>query len=205
MSDNIALEKIGLFKDHLFEYNEATNIYSKKSYDSLDMHIQDSLNLAELTSESAFHVDMGSGSGLPGVIMAIASKAQVVCIESKQKKRLFLHYVKEALDLTNLTIFDGDVQLFTKLHCGPKITSFSAKAFAKPPKLLMYLSMFKKHQYLKASSCWVPISQKQSEVLKNYDEVISMTTSGGHEFLYFKIQMAKFQSYKADLKSQYNL
>ena len=205
MSDKIILEKIRQFKEHLFEYNAATNIYSKKSYDLLDGHIQDSLNLAELISGSKTHVDMGSGSGLPGVIMAIASQSEIICIESKQKKRLFLHYVKEALDLPNLTIFDGDVQLFAKMHSGPKITSFSAKAFAKPPKLLMYLSMFKKHQFLKAASCWVPISENQANALRPFDEIVSMTTSAGQEYLYFKIQMATFQSYKADLKRQYNL
>ena len=205
MSDSIVFEKIDCFKNYLFEYNASTNIYSKKSYNMLDLHIQDSLNLSTLIQGSSVHVDMGSGSGLPGVIMAIASRSEVVCIESKQKKRLFLHYVKEALDLTNLTIFDGDVQLFSKVYSGSKITSFSAKAFAKPPKLLMYLSMFRKHQYVKGSTCWVPISENQAEVLKGFDEIVSMQASSGEEFLYFKIQMSKFQAYKADLKTQYNL
>lgn len=205
MLDSRVLEKIELFKSHLFEYNESTNIYSKKSYDFLDNHIQDSLNIGELINGSTTHVDLGSGSGLPGVIMAIAGTSEIICIESKQKKRLFLNYVKEALDLTNLTIFDGDVQLFTKVYSGPKITSFSAKAFAKPPKLLMYLSMFRKHQFLKPASCWVPISVNQQKILRHFDEIVSMKTSSCHEFLYFRIQMARFQAYKADLKNQYNL
>lgn len=205
MSDKHIFDRIDLFKSHLFEYNESANIYSKKSYGALDSHIQDSLNLCELIDRSTTHVDMGSGSGLPGVIMAIAGKVDVICIESKQKKRLFLNYVREALDLTNLTVFDGDVQLFTKTYSGPKITSFSAKAFAKPPKLLMYLSMFRKHQFLRQSNCWVPISHNQEKILKNYDEIVSMKASNGREFLYFRIQMAKFQAYKADLKNQYNL
>ena len=203
MSDNI-YEKISHFKQCLFEYNESTNIYSKKSYDMLDYHIQDSLNLAKLIEPSSIHVDMGSGSGLPGVIIAIASTAKVICIESKSKKRLFLNYVKEALDLNNLEIFDGDVQLFSKCYSGPKIESFSAKAFAKTPKLLMYLSMFRKHQYLKTAKCWVPISKSQSDVLKQFDDIVSMTNKNS-DFLYFKIQMGSYQSYRADLKMQYNL
>jgi 16S rRNA (guanine(527)-N(7))-methyltransferase RsmG len=198
-------EKIKHFKSYLFEYNESTNIYSKKSYDFLDIHIQDSLNLAELTKGSPVHVDLGSGSGLPGVIMAMSGKSEIICVESKQKKRLFLNYVKEALDLSNLTIFNGDVQLFTKVYSGPKITSLSAKAFAKPPKLLMYLSMFRKPQVLSSAHCWVPISKNQEKILKNFDEIVSMKASAGHEFLYFKIQMARFQGYKADLRNQYNL
>tara|TARA_A100001015_G_scaffold164843_1_gene183265 strand:+ start:4659 stop:5270 length:612 start_codon:yes stop_codon:yes gene_type:complete len=203
MLDNI-LEKIDQFKSCLFEYNASTNIYSKKSYDTLDYHIEDSLNLAKLIKPSSVHVDMGSGSGLPGVIIAIASSAKVICIESKSKKRLFLSYVKEALDLNNLEIFDGDVQLFANRYSGPKIESLSAKAFVKPPKLLMYLSMFRKHQFRRQTICWVPISYAQSEILERFGEVVSISTQDS-TFLYFKIQMESYQSYKADLKTQYNL
>ena len=188
MSDNQIFEKIKQFKSLLYEYNESTNIYSKKSYDMLDHHIQDSLNLSEIIQPSRVHVDLGSGSGLPGVIIAIATSSQVICVESKQKKRLFLNYVKEALDLSNLEVFDGDVQLF-----------------AKPPKLLSYLSLFKKHQYLRSAICWVPISEAQSNILKQFDDVILVSTRHKIKFEYFRIQMAKFQSYRAALKSEYTL
>ena len=203
MSDKLIDEKIQLFKHHLFEYNQITNIYSKKSYDFLDTHIRDSLNLAKLIQPTNCHVDLGSGSGLPGVIIAIASKSQVICIESKEKKRVFLNYVKEALDLTNLVVFDGDVQLFTKRYSGANIESFSAKAFAKPPKLLMYLSMFRPHQFDKSAICWVPISERQKSILKDFDEVLKIENLA--TYYYFKIRMNSFQSYKADLKKKYNL
>ena len=127
----------------------------------------------------------------------------MICVESKLKKRSFLNVVKEALNLNNLTVFDGDVQLFTKSYSGAKITSFSAKAFAKPPKLLMYLSMFRPHQYSPSAICWVPISERQSLILKDYDEVIKVQNTD--KYYYFKIQMNSFQSYKVDLKKKYNL
>lgn len=205
MLDSSTLHQLEVYKRCLFEYNEVTNIYSKKSYDLLDTHILDSYNLSQLIAGSSIHVDLGSGSGLPGVIIAIATASQVICIESKKKKRIFLEYLKHALDLTNLTIFDGDLQLFSKIHRRPKITSFSAKAFAKPPKLLIYLSMFKKAQVSNDAICWVPISEAQAKILQKFDEIVSVTSPAGKEFLYFKIQMATFQSYKADLKNQYSL
>ena len=205
MFENNLQEKIALFKQHLFEYNKSINIYSKKSYENLDYHIEDSLNLTKLASDSKLHVDLGSGSGLPGVIMAIASKSEIICVESKQKKRLFLNYLKDALDLTNLSVFEGDVQLFSKIHSKAIIESFSAKAFAKPPKLLMYLSMFRKYQYSPVSVCWVPISEKQANVLSEFDEITTIHSNSGQVFRYFKIHMGKFQSYKVDLKKKYNL
>ncbi|MEC8677445.1 MAG: RsmG family class I SAM-dependent methyltransferase [Candidatus Margulisiibacteriota bacterium] len=204
MLDSRVHEKVQQYIDLLKEYNETTNIYSKKSYDILDYHIADSLNLAELIKDSSIHVDMGSGSGLPGIILAIASNANIVCIESKEKKRVFLNYAKEALDLDNLDVFDGDVQLFTNRYSGRKIQSFSAKAFAKPPKLLTYLSMFRPHQYKRDGFCWVPVSIRQAELLKSYDDVLQKTTNG-EVFYYFKIRLNSFRSYKADLKMKYNL
>ena len=188
----------------LKEYNEVTNIYSKKSYDHLPYHIHDSLQIARLISNSKVHVDMGSGSGLPAIILAISSSADVICIESKEKKRQFLEYAKEALDLNNLHVFNGDVQSFTKNYSGAKISSFSAKAFAKPPKLLMYLSMFRPHQYRSDSICFVPISERQNQILKNFDKV-ERVESSADIFYYFKIRMDSFRSYKSDLKNQYNL
>ena len=47
---------------------------------------------------------MGSGSGLPGIIVAICDPNPVVCIESKLKKRAFLTQAKNALELSNLTM-----------------------------------------------------------------------------------------------------
>ena len=140
MFDNNQIKKVQKFKSLLAEYNQQVNIYSKQSYDDLDGHIQDSLHLAQLIQPSERHVDLGSGAGLPGVIMAIASSSLIICVESKEKKRAFLKHVKYALGLKNLSIFEGDVQRFAKCYSGLQITSFSAKAFAKPPKLLMYLS-----------------------------------------------------------------
>ena len=149
-------------------------------------------------------MDLGSGAGLPGIVLAIASNIDIICIESKAKKRLFLNYAKEALDLNNLLVFDGDVQLFTNRYRGAKITSFSAKAFAKPPKLLFYLNMFNPIQFKPNAICWVPISQRQADILKAFDEVCK-TTINNETFYYFKIRMNRFQSYKADLKKKYNL
>lgn len=159
-------KKLQQYVTLLKEYNELINIYSKKSYDALEDHILDSKYLATLIDHNGTHVDLGSGSGLPGVILAIFSSANIICVESKEKKRTFLNYVKEALDLNNLHVFDGDVQLFAKCYSGLKIESLSAKAFAKPPKLLNYLSLFHPHQVQKGASCWVPISNRQVEVLR---------------------------------------
>lgn len=125
-------EKIQAYIEVLKDYNERTNVYSKSAYDHLNFHIQDSLFLAELAMKSKTIIDMGSGSGLPSAIMAIALlDTEVIAIESKSRKRAFLFHVKHECELENYTIFEGDVQLFTSQRKTPCET-ITAKAY-KPP------------------------------------------------------------------------
>lgn len=197
-------DQINNYIQLLKEYNETTNIYSKNSYDKLNYHINDSAILSSFVSPSKVHVDLGSGSGLPGIIIAILSNCKVICIESRLKKREFLSYAKIALDLTNLHIFDGDVQLFTSRYSGAKINTISAKAFAKPPKLLWYLNLFRGHQISKDAICYVPVSENQVKILSKFDEVLTKHVES-ETYYFFKVHLAKFQEYRVSLKSEYTL
>ena len=195
-------EAVNQYKDYLIDFNKTVNITSKKNIPFIDFHINDSLALADLVANSNLHVDFGSGSGLPAVLIAIYNKTQVICIESKQKKRVFLNQVKTKLGLSNLSIYDADVQTFAKHYHGPKIESFSAKAFAKPPQLLTYLSLFKPSQYDSHAFCWVPVSKRQAQFLHEFDDIVEV---GDRPYYYFKVALRSFRSYKADLKNRYNL
>ena len=88
---------IGLLKDQ----NEVMNLYSKKSYDKMEFHIQDCVNIAEMiTNHECKVVDLGSGAGLPSIIISIMNPLnQVTAMESSQKKAKFLLDVKEKLNL----------------------------------------------------------------------------------------------------------
>ena len=197
-------KKIITYVDLLKSYNETTNIYSKTSYDKLPYHIYDSIQLAKQIQTSPFTIDMGSGSGLPGIIVAICNPNPAVCIESKLKKRAFLTQAKNALELSNLTIYEGDVQSYAKTHSGPKITSITAKAFAKPPLLVKYLSMFKKHQISTDVKCWVPISSDQLLLFKSDIPCITKVLAD-QEYHYMMLSLSDLKIYKAYLKNQYNL
>ena len=99
-------EKVKRYIELLKEYNEKVNIYSKKAYDKLDFHIQDCINIAKLIGNEKIKVmDVGSGAGLPAVIMAILNhKNEVTAVESKSRKTNFLEIVKKELALDNLVI-----------------------------------------------------------------------------------------------------
>lgn len=105
-----ARERVASYVNFLLTYNERTNVYSKSAYDKLPFHVQDSITLAfeigrdltngrenrksDVRAEGGGVLDMGSGSGLPSVILAcVYPDVPVYAIESKSRKTRFLEYV----------------------------------------------------------------------------------------------------------------
>ncbi len=144
----------------LKEYNEHTNIYSKKAYDKLDFHIQDCITLASLIGNQTISVvDFGSGSGLPSIILAISNpNNQVVAVESKSRKAVFLSRVVEELNLSNITIINQNLYEWARTVEQP-FDVVTAKAFGSIEKIKgIAKHIIKKGQ----SKMFVPISYDQS-------------------------------------------
>lgn len=125
------VDAIARYIELLKAYNERVNVYSRRSYDRLDFHVQDSLYLAQLVSNQPFEVmDMGSGSGFPSVILAIMNpRNQVTAVESKVKKADFLSWVGRELSLENYRVVNQDVREYIA-RGKPNPHVVTAKAFA---------------------------------------------------------------------------
>lgn len=144
----------------LKEQNEIINLYSKKSYDKLDFHVQDCVNIAEIiTNHECKVVDLGSGAGLPSIIMAIMNPLnQIIAIESTQKKAKFLSFVKEQLVLDNLTIINQDINSYLR-DKKIKANYITAKAFAPYEKVMKLAEKIA----LPYGQLIIPISERQHE------------------------------------------
>lgn len=96
-------------------------------------HIVDSAQLLPLASaaEEGWWVDLGSGAGLPGMIIAILSDRPVLLIESRRKRIDFLGYVIDNLGLRNAQIFGGRIEAAP----AQQAAVISARAYAPLPKL----------------------------------------------------------------------
>ena len=93
-------------------------------------HIDDSAQLAKHIPKDVKIIDLGSGAGFPGVVLAILGW-NVTCIESIGKKTNFLNELKKELDLPNLTIVNDRIENFLSkkpVKAGDFI--FTARAFA---------------------------------------------------------------------------
>ena len=99
-------------------------------------HIVDSAQLLTLVPEPAADaswIDLGSGAGLPGMVVAILSGYHVTMIEMRRKRIDFLHQVVGALGLANASVFGGKVE---QARLDTPATVVSARAYAPMEKLI---------------------------------------------------------------------
>ncbi|MDR3208445.1 MAG: 16S rRNA (guanine(527)-N(7))-methyltransferase RsmG [Rickettsiales bacterium] len=97
-------EKYNLYEKLLAEWNEKMNLVSKSTVaDIRKRHIDDSAQLAKYIPPDKTVVDLGSGAGFPGAVLAILGY-KVIAIESIGKKCMFLETLKQKLSLENLAI-----------------------------------------------------------------------------------------------------
>ncbi|MBF0214648.1 MAG: 16S rRNA (guanine(527)-N(7))-methyltransferase RsmG [Magnetococcales bacterium] len=88
----------------LLSWNQTYNLIGPAAVDNLlTRHILNALPLLPLLPECAKIADMGSGAGLPGVILAILSQPdrQFHLYEANQKKTRFLTFIVTELNLEN--------------------------------------------------------------------------------------------------------
>lgn len=96
-------------------------------------HIADSAQLLTLVdgAEDGSWIDLGSGAGLPAVVVAILSDRPVLMIESRRKRIDFLKGVIEKLGLANAQVFGGRVETAP----ASKAAVISARAYAPLERL----------------------------------------------------------------------
>jgi len=105
--DTLAL--LARFMDMLLAWNEKINLISRASAgDCATQHIADSALAARLLPPCATLVDLGSGGGLPGMVIAILRpEIRVTLAETKEKKIKYLQACAEGLNLQNVRVLNA--------------------------------------------------------------------------------------------------
>ena len=100
-----ALTKLSEYLLLIKKWNKTRNLVSRKLTDhDLENHIIDCIALNELISENNI-LDVGTGAGLPGVVIALLNPTKKVkLLDSNLKKISFLNHVKTKLTMKNVTI-----------------------------------------------------------------------------------------------------
>lgn len=100
------IERLEVYAAELARWNARINLIAPSTVQFFwQRHILDSAQLLALSPKSTTKwTDLGSGGGLPGLVVAILSKEvcsqrQIICIESDKRKSVFLSTVSRQLDL----------------------------------------------------------------------------------------------------------
>ena len=94
-------ERLDLYVQLLREENARQNLVSEATLEHVwDRHILDSAQLMRFEPRGgASWVDVGSGAGLPGIVIACLAEGPVTLIEPRRLRADFLHKACESLDL----------------------------------------------------------------------------------------------------------
>ena len=127
------LEKINTYKEMLIDENSRINLVSKTTLADIDnRHFLDSAQLMPLImNKNKTLLDVGTGAGLPGIILAIAGCKKVNLVEKQGKKCDFLKRVNSQLEL-EMNIFNSRVEDIV----GEKFDYIVSRAFAKIDKII---------------------------------------------------------------------
>ena len=135
-----ALERFAAF---LKREAESQNLISASTLDHIwSRHIVDSAQLLLFTDNSAPQsnwLDLGSGAGFPGLVIALLTNHHVTLVESRARRIDYLQRAVEMLDLTHRVKVAGVT--LERLETAP-FSVISARAFAPLPKLFDLAARF---------------------------------------------------------------
>ena len=128
--------KIDIFCDLLLEYNKVHNVSGVSSREDILRYVEDSLYPKKFLRDRKSILDIGSGAGFPGLVIAMAyPHTQVTLLEPIKKKSAFLHLAKSKLKLKNVKVLSKRVE-----ECEPFFVDLIVSRAVSDTNLLINLS-----------------------------------------------------------------
>ena len=189
---NLSRKQIDLIDSYinkLKKINQIHNLVGPSTIDvAWDRHINDSLQLSEFISKkSASIIDLGTGAGIPGIILHIFGHTNTLLIDSKMKK---INFINEYAHENNLEI----KTICTRIEKikNQKFDVIICRAFAPLIKLLDYSRFFTKRNtsllFLKGRSVMKEIEHAKKSFSFKYNLYPSKSEGDG-----FVLQINKYK------------
>ena len=141
---NLSKRQIDLIDNYIHRLKENNKIHNlvgpSTINDVWDRHINDSLQLSEFISKkNSSIIDLGTGAGLPGIILNIFGYTNILLIDSKMKKINFINEFAYEQNFKIKTICTRVEKIKNQ-----KFDFIVCRAFAPLKKLLDYSLFFSK-------------------------------------------------------------
>ena len=140
---SISHQKVEQLIDYLnilLRWNTVHNLTAIDSFsDGVKKHLLDSLSILTFIKKGKI-LDVGSGAGLPGIVIALAREdVDVTSIDSVGKKCRFMEHVRLNLDLENFNVVNDRVEIYKTDRCFNQIVSRAFATFKDTKKLTTHL------------------------------------------------------------------
>ena len=162
-------DKLKLCQQALCEWQNKFNLVSKNSLeDAWNRHFLDSAQLFPLLPSTAKSlVDLGSGAGFPGMVLAVMATEKtpylkLTLVESITKKTLYLNHLKQICGCTNVEIINDRIEKLT----GKTFDVVTARAVTALTDLLTYAYPLLK----KDGVCIFPKGRSYEEEIKQTEK-----------------------------------
>ena len=128
-------EKIELYVQEALAFNKKHNLFIRANKDEVfEKDILDCVPLVEKIEKESKILDLGSGGGFPGFVLAILRPdCEVHLLEKSQKKCYFLNKTKDTLKLNNIKVLK---QTITKNNTLEEYPTITARAFSSTQNIL---------------------------------------------------------------------
>tara|TARA_Y100000590_G_scaffold293803_1_gene330936 strand:- start:2023 stop:2637 length:615 start_codon:yes stop_codon:yes gene_type:complete len=135
---NSQLKNISKYINLLKIHNLKTNLVGNSTLTNpLISHILDSIQISNyISNKHAKIADLGTGAGLPGLVLSICGYLNLFLIDSNLKKILFVKKVSKELNLS-LNIINSRIENLSNI----KFDYIVSRALANLDKLLYYSSL----------------------------------------------------------------
>ncbi|MDF1876608.1 16S rRNA (guanine(527)-N(7))-methyltransferase RsmG [Sulfurimonas sp. SAG-AH-194-L11] len=141
LNDNIALPddffyNVQKYKEHLHKWNKIHNLTGARDNATLDAFIYDAVFPLSFLPPVSSLMDIGTGAGFPGMILAFGlPDTEVTLVEPLSKRASFLQFIKADLGLKNVKVVKKRVE-----QMEPQIFDMITSRAVTETKMLLELS-----------------------------------------------------------------
>jgi len=110
LPDNF-FDNVAKYKEHLFKWNKIHNLTGAKDEKTVDEFIYDAIFPVSFLPKCKNILDIGTGAGFPGLILAMGlPDTEVTLVEPIAKRASFLQFIKADLGLVNVRVVKKRVE-----------------------------------------------------------------------------------------------
>ena len=134
------LEILLHYLELIIKWNKVHNLTAIDNLtEGVKKHLLDSLSVLSFVKKGKI-LDVGSGAGLPGIIIALMrDDVDVTSIDSVGKKCRFMEHAKINLNLENFNVVNDRVEMYKANDCFNQIVSRAFATFEDTKKLTTHL------------------------------------------------------------------